>query len=778
MIAQVSRGNAMPDLVSYLLGPGRHNEHVNQHLVAGYADAVFTAHNKLWQTEPGTQRNLRNEARDLGWQVEYPHSRWGTEVPHGYVWHCSLSIKAAEGQLADAQWTQAAHALIDALDFSNANGKSPCRWIAVRHGASKDGNDHIHVAVNLVREDGTKASTWNDYRKAGAVCKDLEESFGLQPVPGRISGRSVPEPSRADREISAARGDPEPLRVRLERKVRACAAAATSEARFIALARANGLLIRPRYAQLAGTPVVTGYAVADRDGRQAYSRRTKISGPIWFGGGKLAADLSLPALRRRWEIPGTSPTRARTEALAAWSAASTLDSPAVPARKPQNAQLLALSADPAAAADLLAAAAAACEPSSPGPLSKAARHMARAAQAAPPAARRPEVVAVISDMAGTFLAITQAKANDALTLVREVALLVDACVARSNPTAAVTSEASRASALVHATLDTLARTAGQQARAALSASVPRKNHCREDVMTELTHEEEFLGHLTAAGVLGARIARAMTGQPATDSADVKALKAAGYQEQTPFDEHLRRELGEQRWAKYAADPARIVCAAQITGAAKTGYDIPAMLGKVCEQRAWEDDARSPAQSIARVLSYRISNELSRPAARRKNQSSHNGSGYTPPSPAPAEHRPESPWDDRLRELLGEHRWDQYATDERRRDVAAELTSAAANGHDIGALITTAVNCREWEDDPTSPARRVGSILHYRIKAAIASGEFKTGSKHGQLPSEIARVVARSAAPASSTHDKLRTVQTDHAPPRPRDARQQSDRGRG
>jgi hypothetical protein len=192
MIAEIVRGNAMPDLVSYLFGPGRCNEHVNQHLVAGYADAVFTADGALWQDEPGTQRQVRKQARELGWQVEYPHSRWGTEVPHGYVWHCSLSVRAAEGPLTDAQWTQAAHAVVAALGFDGADGKAPCRWVAVRHGLSREGNDHIHLAVNLVREDGTKASTWNDYRKAGKACAGLEERFGLLPVPGRITGRSVP----------------------------------------------------------------------------------------------------------------------------------------------------------------------------------------------------------------------------------------------------------------------------------------------------------------------------------------------------------------------------------------------------------------------------------------------------------------------------------------------------------------------------------------------------------------------------------------------------------
>ena len=45
---------------------------------------------------------------------------------------------------------------------------APCREqvvlvsgrVAVRHGVSRAGNDHIHIAVNLVREDGTKASVW------------------------------------------------------------------------------------------------------------------------------------------------------------------------------------------------------------------------------------------------------------------------------------------------------------------------------------------------------------------------------------------------------------------------------------------------------------------------------------------------------------------------------------------------------------------------------------------------------------------------------------------
>jgi hypothetical protein len=73
--------------------------------------------------------------------------------------------------------------------------------------------------------------------------------------------------------------------------------------------------------------------------------------------------------------------------------------------------------------------------------------------------------------------------------------------------------------------------------------------------------------------------------------------------------------------------------------------------------------------------------------------------------------PSTPWDDHLRDQLGDHRWQQYAGDKRRPDIATLLSKAHAAGHDVPALITTAVTCREWEDDPTSPSRQVGGVLH-------------------------------------------------------------------
>ena len=55
------------------------------------------------------------------------------------------------------------------MGFTEISGKADCRWVAVRHGLSKAGNDHIHIAVNLVREDGAKASMHQLRHKAHAV---------------------------------------------------------------------------------------------------------------------------------------------------------------------------------------------------------------------------------------------------------------------------------------------------------------------------------------------------------------------------------------------------------------------------------------------------------------------------------------------------------------------------------------------------------------------------------------------------------------------------------
>ncbi|MCU1519519.1 MAG: relaxase, partial [Pseudarthrobacter sp.] len=230
-------------------------------------------------------------------------------VPNGHkpadVWHCSLSLRAEEGALTDQQWGDIANDFVDAMGFTEASGKAQCRWVAINHGTSENGNHHIHIAVSLVREDGTKASTHGDYKRAQQTCRELETKYGLEELSSVHVTRGYDRAEKA----TAVRDDREMHRSSLARKVRASASASATEAEFVRRARDTGLLVRPRYAKNT-TDVIVGYSVAERP--------TPGERPIWFGGGTLATDLKLGALRGEWP---DSPHLA-TEAAAEWNAAA------------------------------------------------------------------------------------------------------------------------------------------------------------------------------------------------------------------------------------------------------------------------------------------------------------------------------------------------------------------------------------------------------------------------------------------------------------------------
>jgi hypothetical protein len=295
----ITRGDRMGGLLSYLAGPGRSNEHADPHLVAG--DPAIMA----WRDDAVLDRAT---ALAIARQLDHPRRAFGVEVAGGSVWHCSLSLKASEGELTDTAWAAIAQDFVDAMDFTDASGRAPCRWVAVRHGASSAGNDHVHLAVGLVREDGTRASVWNDRPRAQRIAGELEVRYGLEVLESRQAGRGERGVKPAELAKAARSGAAEPVRVTLARTVRACAAAAADEAEFVRRTRRAGVLVRPRYA--AGRDdVVVGYSVAQRPGRGER--------PVWYGGGHLARDLTLPRLRADW--PDT-PQHAGA-AAAEWGAA-------------------------------------------------------------------------------------------------------------------------------------------------------------------------------------------------------------------------------------------------------------------------------------------------------------------------------------------------------------------------------------------------------------------------------------------------------------------------
>lgn len=340
----------MGGLMSYLVGPGRANEHTEPHLVAG-DPAVMAWHddNELSHAS----------AMEIAHHLDRPRKAFGVEVKQGHVWHCSLSIAADEGQLEDDQWARIAEDFIAEMGFDDHEGtKAPMRWAAVRHGLSTAGNDHVHLAVQIVREDGTKASTHNDFPKSVKACRTLEKRHGLQVLESAGKGRSqrgykkgeleaharrearagfearrkagkesrtwAQVPAAEREQLVAARSDARNIARRdLARTVRGCATASRDEAEFVRRMRREGVLVAPRFAD-GRTDVVTGYKVAQRP--------AKGDRPVWFGGGRLDRDLTLPRLRQDW--PDT-PQHA-TAAAAEWTAAKRHRRPVAKGREAQE----------------------------------------------------------------------------------------------------------------------------------------------------------------------------------------------------------------------------------------------------------------------------------------------------------------------------------------------------------------------------------------------------------------------------------------------------------
>lgn len=291
------------------------NAHTDPHLVAGdaaimawYDDGVLDHADAL-----AIAKHLDQPRKAFGVEVKIKELQWDAakkeRVPVGdkdaSVWHCSLSLRAEEGALTDQQWGDIANDFVDSMGFTESSGKARCRWAAINHGTSENGNHHIHIAVSLVREDGTKASTHGDFKRAQKTCRELEVKYGLEQLSSVHATRGYDRAEKA----TATRDDREMHRSSLARKVRASASASATEAEFVRRARDTGLLVRPRYAKNT-TDVIVGYSVAERP--------KQGERPVWFGGGTLASDLKLGALREEWM---DSPHHA-TEAAAEWNAAA------------------------------------------------------------------------------------------------------------------------------------------------------------------------------------------------------------------------------------------------------------------------------------------------------------------------------------------------------------------------------------------------------------------------------------------------------------------------
>jgi hypothetical protein len=382
VIPNITRGGNMAELLHYLYGPGKADEHDKPRIVASsqheatlaklLGEAVakneINAHIKqrtdyLEESRRLYEKSVNRWLNDNGEVVAAPKNgqvtRRGVSRRAAHVWHCSLSLAPGE-RLTDEQWGQIVKRYAQLMGFNGADefratltehaeleepltnlkgwearkdrmNYSDVRWDAVHHGVNAEGLDHIHIAAEVVSENGNVWEDVYDERRAQIAAGIIEREFGLQLVDGHQHDRGqqgykkgeLEHDKRMGRDVgewaetltgagyidkTTARPEKGAKRL-LERTVRACAVAAGDELDFVRRLRHEGIEVQGvTYDRGRGRGRITGYKV----------RLSGSDSERWHGGGHIAKDLTLPALRAAGNWPKLDGDQA-----AAWTDAAT-----------------------------------------------------------------------------------------------------------------------------------------------------------------------------------------------------------------------------------------------------------------------------------------------------------------------------------------------------------------------------------------------------------------------------------------------------------------------
>jgi hypothetical protein len=339
MIPNVRFGSIAYGLVAYLLGPGKENEHKNQHLITGskiFKDLKNAMGDEIRSYQEGALEKMSPKQIQ---RVFDRHTNLYLGKVEDTVAHISLSLSPEDGILSDKKWAEIAESFVDKLNLHNSSRRRVERdWFVIRHGLSKNGNDHVHLAINLIDAEGKYIKDVGQGKRVGLlpvsqnVARKLEDEFGLIKLEssqhelrktkgyeiydiqllaqmkaraawnyaemkdgGRLFWTKLSKKEQEEL-TESYKGDHQP---QLETMLKVFQVqGARNEFEFIKLLKMNGLAVRPRYA--SGVKVeeglekhITGYAV---------SPLNDLGNPtIWYSGNNLDKELSLKALREKWK---------------------------------------------------------------------------------------------------------------------------------------------------------------------------------------------------------------------------------------------------------------------------------------------------------------------------------------------------------------------------------------------------------------------------------------------------------------------------------------------
>ncbi|MEH1124767.1 relaxase/mobilization nuclease domain-containing protein [Micromonospora sp. CPCC 206061] len=371
MIGRVlPRGQKVAGLVRYLYGPGKAEEHHNPHIVASWSGETASL-------EPTVTPRGQRDFRQLVGLLEAPikqDEQWSrTPDP---VYHVAVRAAPEDRVLSDVEWGELATEIMHNIGLSQRDAaEAGVRWIAVRHA-----DDHIHIVATLARQDGNPVRRNNDFFRVRETCELFERRYRLRSTaPADMT--AARRPHRAELEKARRTGRHETVRDKLRREVRVAAAAAISESDFFARLDAAGVRVKLRQSTV-NADEVTGYAVT------LPGVRTSDGQPVWYGGGRLAADLTLPKLRQRWSQPGDAdPPRAAAKRMRPVERQRVLREAARETAQAEQEMRRLAAENPAAAAaaayasaDAVTVAARVVEGSRGGPLTRAADRFDHAAR--------------------------------------------------------------------------------------------------------------------------------------------------------------------------------------------------------------------------------------------------------------------------------------------------------------------------------------------------------------------------------------------------------------
>jgi hypothetical protein len=124
VIGKVLRGERPAGLIYYLYGPGKHEEHTDPHIVAGWRHPA--------DLEPPLRPGGHRDFRQLNGLLQQTLAAAGPRAPARPVWHCIARAAPGDRMLSDDEWAHVAGEIL------HRTGLAPCgeqddavRWVAI-----------------------------------------------------------------------------------------------------------------------------------------------------------------------------------------------------------------------------------------------------------------------------------------------------------------------------------------------------------------------------------------------------------------------------------------------------------------------------------------------------------------------------------------------------------------------------------------------------------------------------------------------------------------------